>query len=124
MRCQGNPMTTNPHRARASTVAAAAACVALLVPAGDVRSQPRGKDAGKKYALLVGCTVYPYAKKLRELYGPENDVKLLARLLSERFGFAEADIHRLAGWPDDPARRPTYANIVAGFKDLVRKAEP
>jgi hypothetical protein len=75
----------------------------------------------KKYALLVGCTKY---SGIASLDGPVNDVRLMSQLLTQRFGFQQSDLHVLAGWPDDVKRRPTYANIVAGFDDLIRKAGP
>jgi hypothetical protein len=77
---------------------------------------------GKKLALLVGCTQYPNAN-LRELWGPAHDVRLWARLLTTRFGFADKDVTRLVGWPDDPKKRPTYANIAAAFRRLTARAD-
>ena len=75
----------------------------------------------KKYALLVGCTKYT---GISSLEGPVNDVRLMKELLTKRFAFQPADLRVLAGWPDDAQRRPTYANIAAGFDDLIRKAGP
>jgi Caspase domain len=88
------------------------------------RSTACGADAVqpvKKYALLVGCTKY---NGISNLEGPVNDVRMMSELLTKRFGFQPPDLHVLAGWPDDVKQRPTYANIVAGFEDLIRKAGP
>jgi len=80
--------------------------------------------AGAKQALLIGCTAYPHCKGCPELTGPHNDIPLLARVLTERFGFDDAHITRLVGWPDEPEKRPTYQNIVNGFERLIQDAKP
>lgn len=92
---------------------------------------PAGGDTTperRQYALLVGCTSYPLAgaSVIRPLKGPENDVSLWERLLTraDGFGFPAAQVTKLAGWPDDPDKRPTRANLVKGFEDLVSKAGP
>lgn len=79
--------------------------------------------APQRHALLVGCTKYPYCKRVKELHGPLNDVPLFSRVLTERFGFEEKNIVRLLGWPEDPAQRPTHQNIVQAFEQLVEKAD-
>jgi Caspase domain len=89
--------------------------VALFGPAFSQDKGPR------KLALLVGCTRYVHDERMN-LEGPVNDVKLFGGLLA-RHGFAEAGITALSGWPDDPARRPTRANIVAGFDWLIKQAD-
>lgn len=81
-------------------------------------------QAAPKYALLIGCTAYQHCKGCPELTGPHNDIPLLARVLTERFGYDEAHITRLVGWPDEPEKRPTYQNIVAGFERLIKEAKP
>lgn len=80
-------------------------------------------SATKRFALLVGCTKYPYCTKVRELYGPPNDVPAFAQLLEKRFGFDRGDIRTLLAWPDDLASRPTNENIAAAFKELIAKSE-
>lgn len=80
-----------------------------------------GGGSGKRFALLVGCTVYPKSE-IRELWGPANDVPLWAKLL-DKFGFAQDNIRILLGWPDDKKRRPTYANIKAAWEELIAKAD-
>jgi hypothetical protein len=80
-------------------------------------------SAQNKFALLVGCTEYQHMPAIPELFGPANDVPKFAELLVKKFDFAEKNITRLVGWPKDLSARPTYANIVAGFEDLLRKAD-
>lgn len=96
----------------------------IMVLIGLIDPVIAGEVAPHRYALLVGCTKYPYCKRIRELNGPRNDVPLMARVLTERFGFEDKNIVRLVGWPDEPAKQPTHDNIVAAFEDLVRKATP
>src|SRR4051812_13267176 len=76
-----------------------------------------------KFALLVGCTEYPNLK-IDELWGPFNDVRLFGDLLEKKFGFAPANVQRLAGWPENPNLRPTYLNIKRGFESLIAGAGP
>jgi hypothetical protein len=95
--------------------------VGLIWPAGDSSAQP--PRLTKKHALLVGCSKYQANANFPDLEGPPNDVRILGELLSERCQFVPADIVRLAGWPDEPAQRPTYANIVKAVEDLIRKAD-
>ena len=56
---------------------------------------PAQQQPVKRYALLVGCTLYPKAG-INELYGPANDVKLWAGLL-EKFGFPPDHVTTLSG---------------------------
>ena len=82
---------------------------------------------GQRQALLVGCTKYVNCQTIPELWGPANDVPLMARLLTDPqhgFGFAAGDVESLVGWPDDPTRRPIHANITAAFERLVARAAP
>jgi len=83
-------------------------------------------EGGRRHlALLVGCTQYQN-EYLPALYGPENDVKRFCDLLlasEAELGFTKADIQCLAGWPDDPAGRPTHANIVAAFQRLIDQSD-
>ncbi len=77
------------------------------------------------FALLVGCTEYPNCPRLRELYGPVNDVPMWASLLTDPNGFAfpKENVTQLVGWPKEDANRPTYSNIIKGFEELVAKAK-
>jgi hypothetical protein len=78
---------------------------------------------GKKYALLIGCTEYESLPENLWLWGPGNDIPLMAKLLTEEFGFDPANVKQLVGWPKDPKARPTYANIAAGMEGLINKAD-
>lgn len=82
----------------------------------------------EQYALLVGCTQYPFVDRLPELYGPANDIPLWHRLLTSPrpagFAFPEANVQQLLGWPDDASQRPSRENIVSAFAALIGKAKP
>jgi hypothetical protein len=81
-------------------------------------------DAPPGRALLVGCSRYPALAGRYQLSGPENDVRLLATLLKDRFEFSDGNITTLTGWPEDPARRPTRANVLGGLAKLASQARP
>lgn len=81
-------------------------------------------SAPGRYALLVGCTRYPHAPAVHELYGPRNDVHTFADLLVTRFGFAPEHIEKLIGGAEDPSSEPTSTNIAAAFDRLVAQAQP
>lgn len=98
--------------------------LASFVAAPEVSRGAEKPPVGKKYALLIGCTTYQNNDRLTELWGPANDVPKMADLLHEQFAFPKADIKQLVGWPDDPKKRASYANIVAAFKELIEKAKP
>ena len=99
----------------------AAACSGA--PAGADENKG-GEGADKKYALLVGCTRYEALPAAQHLWGPTNDVALMARVLRQKFDFSEHNITQLSGWPADPGRRPTYANIKAAMDSLIKRADP
>ncbi len=93
----------------------------------------RGEEAPppRSFALLVGVSEYPHLRELHgeEIYqrriklnGPENDVSLMTSTLVECLGFDPESIEALAGWPEDPARRPTRDNIVAALQRLAATA--
>ena len=80
------------------------------------------------FALLVGCTEYPHLEAAHDadtyhdrvlLEGSENDVDLLRDTLTRYLGVPTERVHTLAGWPEDPARRPTRANILAALDSLI-----
>ncbi|MGQ0615192.1 MAG: trypsin-like peptidase domain-containing protein [Planctomycetaceae bacterium] len=90
----------------------------------------RGEEAAppRSLALLVGVSEYPHLRERHgeELYrrqirlnGPENDVSLMTATLVECLGFDPKAIESLAGWPEDPARRPTRDNVVAALQRLA-----
>lgn len=74
-------------------------------------------------ALLVGCTKYPECESIRPLFGPANDIPLFTSLLKEKFGFQDSEITTLFAWPEEESRRPTRANIVKAFEDLIVSVE-
>src|SRR4051812_48810157 len=47
---------------------------------------PTGKAVSRR-ALLVGVTKYDHLPQAQHLYGPANDVRLMRRLLQERYQF-------------------------------------
>ena len=106
-------------------VALASGAMTLISPpaslAGDL-----GLNPAKQHALLVGCTIYPNNGAVPELYGPGNDVPAWAEWLTDPkgFGFPPANVTTLLGWPDEPGRRPTRANIAKAFETLASKAKP
>ena len=107
----------------------ASACVFLILALWPMISSAREPQ---KFALLVGCTEYPYLREQHskeeyeqfiKLLGPANDVVLFRTLLQERFDFAARDMVTLAGWDEDePSSRPTRANIEKAFGNLSSKA--
>src|SRR5438128_9176942 len=94
----------------------------LLWPQGERRVPAKDEPAApRKRALLVGCTEYPNHPRLRRLSGPVNDVRMWERLLTDPKGlaFPRDNVKQLAGWPAETEKRPTYANIVKAFKELI-----
>src|SRR5262245_25522374 len=89
----------------------------VLFTTACAQSTP-AESSGKRYALLVGCTKYPYCDRVRELYGPNNDIPTFSKLLETKFGFDRKNIQTLVGWPGDAAARPAHDNITAAFDDL------
>lgn len=83
----------------------------------------KGDHPVGKHALLVGCTKYQLPGVL-ELWGPANDVPMWSKVLTEDFGFDEANIRKLVDWPDDPRARPTRENIVREFEGLIAAVGP
>ncbi len=77
----------------------------------------------RRYALLIGCTRYPYCPTAPELWGPANDIPTYAALLQSKFDVPEANMRMLLGWPAEPAQRPTHANISAAFEDLIQQVQ-
>src|SRR5688572_18978836 len=99
--------------------------VLVLWPGKESRVPARDEPAApRKRALLVGCTAYPNQSRLRQLSGPINDVRMWERLLTDPRGlaFPRENVKQLAGWPAEAEKRPTYANIVKAFKDLIDSA--
>jgi len=80
-------------------------------------------SAPPQRALLVGCTQYPNCDSIRKLNGPANDIPLFTSLLKEKFGFQDSEITSLFAWPEEEDRRPTRANIVKAFEELIATAQ-
>mmetsp|Transcript_32881 Transcript_32881/g.83457 ORF Transcript_32881/g.83457 Transcript_32881/m.83457 type:complete len:405 (-) Transcript_32881:2077-3291(-) len=74
---------------------------------------------GKKYALLVGCN-YPGTNA--ELRGCINDVIGCKAMLTQYFGFTEADITVMID-TDKQTTQPTGKNIKAKLNELVAAAQ-
>jgi hypothetical protein len=105
----------------------ALAVIALLVLTTTVAAE----EPPRRLALLVGCSDYPFLLERHGeeayranivLHGPENDVHLMRETLVNRLGVPEKHVTTLAGWPDDEAKRPTRANILAHLDRLAREA--
>ena len=87
-------------------------------------------DAPRTFALLVGCTEYPflartfdaatYDAKVR-LRGPAADVAAFEDVLVTTLGVPRANVTALAGWDDAaPLRNPTRDNVLRGLVRLSR----
>ncbi|MFH5805969.1 caspase family protein, partial [Alienimonas sp. DA493] len=93
----------------------------LPVQPPDTSPEILSSSSGVGRALLIGCSDYETFDQ--DLLGPANDVQLFAELLRKHFGFEERNVMRLAGWPDNPAARPTAENIAAAFERLIAATE-
>jgi hypothetical protein len=89
--------------------------------AADNDPDPAGPAAGRR-ALLVGVTTYDHLPPALHLKGPANDVRLVRRLLQERYRFPAAGIVSLTEDEGSPAQRPTRANIEREFRRLADRA--
>lgn len=99
-----------------------------------VGARPAGAGAPRTFALLVGCTTYPflartldaatYDAKVR-LRGPAADVAALADVLTTTLGVPAAQVTTLVGWDDAaPLANPTRDNVLRGLVRLARTAAP
>ena len=79
---------------------------------------------GPCFALLVGVTRYQTFPSL-DLEGPANDVVLMRKLLTERYGFPDANVVILSGAEGAtvPSRLPTRANIEREMTELAKKVD-
>jgi hypothetical protein len=121
-------MQRHAKEIRQSAACRLACCSAIALLVGLV-GQPfcqaaESQPDAPRYALLVGCTKYPECSTIPELWGPANDIPVIAQLLSEKFAIPRPHIQCLVGWPDDPRARPTCGNITRAFEDLIRKSGP
>ncbi len=95
-----------------------------IAQAHQSAEQTKRRGTGQ-FALLVGCTRYDNLKKGKHLVGPANDVDVMRKVLTERFGFADQHIVILSeeqAKQKGIAQRPTRANIQREFKRLSKRA--
>jgi hypothetical protein len=92
-------------------------------PSGAAKPEPTppGQAIGRR-ALLVGVTKYDHLPRDKHLEGPANDVRLMRRLLQERYRFPTDGIVALSEDEKTPDRRPTRANIEREFRRLAEQA--
>jgi hypothetical protein len=93
-------------------------CAITAAAALGQDAQDESAAAGRRHALLIGCTVYPELTAKYQLYGPGNDVTLTTQLLREKFGYADEEIVTLIH-DNDAALQPTYDNIFREFAALI-----
>ena len=72
-------------------------------------------------ALLIGIN---YTGTSNQLKGCINDVRNLQPFLNQRYGFAHDDMVVLTDDQQNPAGRPTRANIIRAMHWLVAGAQP
>jgi len=89
--------------------------------AAKTKVAPSGRGVSRR-ALLVGVTKYDHLREAQQLDGPGNDVRLMRRLLQERYQFPAEGIVSLTEDEGDLARRPTRANIEREFQHLADQA--
>ena len=72
-------------------------------------------------ALLIGINYFGTSNALK---GCINDVRNIAPFLNQRYNFAYDDMVILTDDQQDPAFRPTRANIIKAMQWLVKDAKP
>ena len=77
----------------------------VAIASGTTLTIPAGEVSGTVEVGIIG-DINDEADEtfLVNLLGPANDVPKFNELLVKKFGFAEKDVTRLVGWPDDPTR--------------------
>ncbi len=90
--------------------------ITLALPGAGFAPASAAADAGKRYALIVGVSEYPSLEG-RDLYGPANDARLVAEILSN-WGFEQDNIRIVADGVDG-AELPTRAAILEAMEELV-----
>ncbi|MBL9087503.1 MAG: caspase family protein, partial [Planctomycetia bacterium] len=106
----------------------AGALLALLAP------RPACAAAPRTFALLVGCTTYPFLARALDaatydarvrLRGPEADVAAFADVLTTTLAVPRAHVTTLVGWDDRaPLENPTRENVLRGLLRLARTVAP
>ena len=94
------------------------------------------KDSSNLFALLIGINYY-FDNKLSDggryghLYGCVRDVTQMETFLKTRMGLTDENIIKLTSSHgngktplEKPSQWPTYENIVAGFQQILDKADP
>jgi hypothetical protein len=119
---QPRPATQTPNSQTALTIPVSDSGKQNAAEAGSPAPTP-AKQSGRKHALLIGCTKYDKLPERFHLKGPTNDVELMRKVLTERFGYAVKDIVTLADQPG-AAGRPTCASIQSQFERLAKEARP
>ncbi len=78
----------------------------------------------EQQALVVGVSRYPTLADAYELLGPENDVRLMRQLLTDKFQFPSNMILTLSEGTGrtDPSQLPTRGNISQAFLRLAETA--
>ena len=108
--------------ARTSRWLALTAALSIAIsrpPHLEVAASQTPPPPSRIYALLVGASRYPHLARRWWLEGPENDVAMIADLLTNQpFSVAPANIVTLTGWPQAVDRRPTRQNIESQFARL------
>lgn len=75
-----------------------------------------------RHALLVGCSTYANLPDSRQLKGPKNDVRLMAKVLAEQFSFPATNIVTLESDASEADQKSTRANIEREFMRLAKIA--
>ncbi|EMI44939.1 caspase family protein [Rhodopirellula sp. SWK7] len=97
-----------------------ACCIAIILCVCSMPSVEAEQPA-KRHALMIACSEFPYAPKVKPLPGALNDVARFESLLqSQQYGFDS--IETLAGWTDGSERNPTAENITAAFENLISRS--
>jgi len=98
------------------------------VPEASATGQaPSDGPRQDRHALLVGVSFYESLPESKHLRGPANDVKLVRKLLIEKFHFRPDQIVVLS--EEEGSRRgkdylPTRANIAREFERLAKVVKP
>jgi hypothetical protein len=90
----------------------------MILGVSCARTVADEKPAARR-ALLVGCTTYDNGS-IKSLEGPINDVGKIGKLLTGKFEFKDADVHRLVEGLG-PKQRPTREAIVREITEWLIK---
>ena len=113
----------NRKRPRPTRTAIVPLILSFLIAVASANAEPGSSRQGEqasRYALLVGCTIYPSLPEDFQLEGPANDVELFRDFLEQRYSFPRENIVTLTENEALSERKPTRANI---FRELDRLAK-